>query len=152
MELTYFTSIKSAAKASNLSIGKYKQRLEQFIKYNKKTGERFIIDNHTKEKSYPLLDAVYYVNVYETGRGYGGPEEGGWWFDFGIPTDEIPNSYKCFSTEMKDLILKEKRDLIYELNKGRYPPESTANNSDWLIVCTETHKAKCYPEYIPRYE
>ena len=37
-----------------------------------------------------------YVNVYETSRCYGGPEEGGWWFTSGelqfslgpIPTDE----------------------------------------------------------------
>jgi hypothetical protein len=30
-----------------------------------------------------------YVNVYEVGQGYGGPEEGGWWFQTGSPVTSI---------------------------------------------------------------
>lgn len=33
---------------------------------------------------------MLYVNVYEVGRAYGGPEEGGWWFDTGSPVAAIP--------------------------------------------------------------
>ena len=29
-------------------------------------------------------DPIWYVNEYETNRAYGGPEEGGWWYDYGI--------------------------------------------------------------------
>ena len=28
---------------------------------------------------------TYYVNLYKEGMGYGGPEEGGWWYDEGYP-------------------------------------------------------------------
>lgn len=31
-----------------------------------------------------------FVNIYEVGRGYGGPEEGGWYFDYGSPIGSIP--------------------------------------------------------------
>ena len=30
---------------------------------------------------------VYYVNVYQIQRAYGGPEEGGWWYDEGTPIE-----------------------------------------------------------------
>ena len=28
-----------------------------------------------------------YVGIYETWQGYGGPEEGGWWYDCGRPVE-----------------------------------------------------------------
>jgi len=31
-----------------------------------------------------------YVNVYSVAQAYGGPEEGGWWFDTGVPVASIP--------------------------------------------------------------
>ena len=31
-----------------------------------------------------------YVNVYLVQQGYGGPEEGGWWYDYGVPHVSIP--------------------------------------------------------------
>ena len=46
----------------------------------------------------------YYVNVYEVYRAYGGPEEGGWWYDAGEPvftkvfTDE--QEARSFSNEV----------------------------------------------------
>jgi hypothetical protein len=33
---------------------------------------------------------MIYLNVYDIGRVYGGPEEGGWWYDTGIPVASIP--------------------------------------------------------------
>lgn len=31
-----------------------------------------------------MIEELYYVNKYEIGRAYGGSEEGGWWYDYGI--------------------------------------------------------------------
>lgn len=28
---------------------------------------------------------MFYVNVYKVNHAYGGPEEGGWWYEVGIP-------------------------------------------------------------------
>lgn len=40
---------------------------------------------------------VLHANAYFTGRSYGGPEDGGWWYDTGVhllsvafPADELP--------------------------------------------------------------
>lgn len=36
------------------------------------------------------MQDIMYVNIYSVGRAYGGPEEGGWWFDTGVPIGAIP--------------------------------------------------------------
>jgi len=33
---------------------------------------------------------LIYVNIYRVGRSYGGPEEGGWYFDTGTPIGAVP--------------------------------------------------------------
>lgn len=33
------------------------------------------------------IERGFVVQMYETGRAYGGPEEGGWWYDYGEPMD-----------------------------------------------------------------
>ncbi|HPT72144.1 MAG TPA: hypothetical protein PLE74_07675 [Candidatus Cloacimonadota bacterium] len=38
----------------------------------------------------PGSEAFLYVNAYEVSRSYGGPEEGGWWFDVFNPLASIP--------------------------------------------------------------
>ena len=34
---------------------------------------------------------MVWVNVYEADRAYGGPEEGGWWYDVRTPAYEVEN-------------------------------------------------------------
>jgi hypothetical protein len=33
-----------------------------------------------------LIQNVWWIHKYEVALAYGGPEEGGWWFDTGVPT------------------------------------------------------------------
>jgi len=35
------------------------------------------------------ISSEEYINVYKTSRVYGGPEEGGWWYDAGHPVSSI---------------------------------------------------------------
>jgi hypothetical protein len=35
---------------------------------------------------------MLYINAYKVYRAYGGPEEGGWWYDMGTPVASIPIS------------------------------------------------------------
>ena len=37
-----------------------------------------------------LYGGVTYLNAYNVNRFYGGPQEGGWWFDAGDPTASVP--------------------------------------------------------------
>lgn len=47
---------------------------------------------------------VWYVNVYELDRHYGGPEEGGWWYDSGTLITSIPLPSKHHAEEHAALL------------------------------------------------
>lgn len=89
-----------------------------------------------------------YINVYEIGREYGGPEEGGWWFDTGVPVvtvglDSAEDGGPLYQAIIEDL-------------ERRFPNTHTVGNTsyrggDYRIWC-ETVPAKEFPEQYPRYE
>lgn len=58
-----------------------------------------------------LTKTTYYVNVYRVERVYGGPEEGGWWYDM----REILRSTPCVSEEEAEALAE-----IVRLS-GEYP-------------------------------
>lgn len=119
-----------------------------------------------------------YVNIYEASRAYGGPEEGGWWFDTGSPIGSIP--VELTDQEREEIhalievvhgpadaldpelyakhftnYLREKAQAIREKYEERYP--NTGKRSSVLggtdhTVCIEDHFARPYPEEYPRYE
>lgn len=86
---------------------------------------------------------TYYVNVYEIDRGYGGPEEGGWWYDSGTPVAAVP-----FDT------LREAEDFA-EVMRARFPhnhsSSSVAYRGGDFGVRIERRFAAPYPEHTPRY-
>ena len=86
---------------------------------------------------------VKFVTAYEYGRAYGGPEEGGWWYDVGEPITSI-----CCLTE------QDVEDAFAKLRRV-YP--STGNASSVLggedhIVLIDDHPGRPFPEYRPHYE
>lgn len=93
----------------------------------------------------------WYVNVYLTNQQYGGPEEGGWWYDIG----EAEESFKFTSEEESHI----KRDeLEAELknpdaqfsNVGRLPT-SSVNCDGWYEIRIQRHPARSYPDHTPHY-
>lgn len=46
---------------------------------------------------------ILYLNVYETDRSYGGPEEGGWWYNTGNPLGSQP-----FAAEIEAVLGRDK--------------------------------------------
>lgn len=93
---------------------------------------------------------VYIVAVYLIDRAYGGPEEGGWWYETGelvrvIRTFKNEDRAVAHATRMNDLldatINKGRRDISSVLSDGRY--------------CAEVHEnlaPRGYPERRPHYE
>jgi hypothetical protein len=75
-----------------------------------------------------------YVNVYAIKRCYGGPEEGGWWFDAGEPVE----CYFCPSEET----------LQHFLAKAT---EEWEGHRDVDII-VQSHPAREFPERRPHYE
>lgn len=85
----------------------------------------------------------YYVNIYLIGQGYGGPEEGGWYYEYGEPYGSIPcDSYK------EALEYQAKMREKYPITKNRF---SSLGGDDYSVV-VEKHFATSYPEVIPHYE
>ena len=94
-----------------------------------------------------MADNLLWVNVYLTDRAYGGPEEGGWGYDYGLPELGIA----CFSDEEADEILQEMRAVCDMWNEGRRPVSSVL--SDGIFWATiEDDKPKPWPEERPHYE
>ena len=75
----------------------------------------------------------YYVNVYEYSREYGGPEEGGWYYDAGY------NGYIWNSYFDEDAAL----NRATELRKGI---------DNHLVVLVEVHRPVDWPRPHPQYQ
>ncbi len=88
-----------------------------------------------------LSPAPWYVNVYEIDRRYGGPEEGGWWFDSGTLVD---------STETAS---KQDANRLSEAKQTEYPNNgSSVYRGGDYTVRIENHPGENYPTNRPHYE
>jgi hypothetical protein len=90
-----------------------------------------------------------YVNAYSVGRYYGGPEEGGWWYDAGTPLASVP-----FTADVTDERLEQEKTRLREEigweteGQGRY---SVVGDDDF-VVCVEDEFAQHFPLQTPHYE
>lgn len=86
---------------------------------------------------------IYFVNVYRVGQGYGGAEEGGWWFTCGEPEACVP----CHSREQAE-------EVRFQLSK-QFPSTdkrySVLGGEDYEVNI-EDHPAKAFPDTRPYYE
>jgi len=108
----------------------------------------------------PGAESLMYVNAYEITRHYGGPEEGGWWYNHRNPVASIP--VKAISVAGPDKwdyelqpINPEKVDWFRRYLEDLYGHRRNGNIYSVLggmdiIVCLEDHPAR--PTLRPRYE
>lgn len=100
------------------------------------------------------------VAIYLVDRSYGGPEEGGWWYDAGERQDyEIDSINPTF---MLSVFYAEQRaynfaDALQSLlnegpNKGRRPISSMASTGRYQALVYNGHPPKHFPEVAPHYE
>lgn len=87
-----------------------------------------------------------WMNIHEVDREYGGPEEGGWWFDSGTVEVAIP---------LHDLD-EDEVFTLYNLMLKAFPNTGASGSvvrreGDWRITFGETRGAD-YPEVRPHYE
>jgi len=85
-----------------------------------------------------------YVNAYSVASAFGGPEEGGWWYNEGEPIASIPIHTKKQEGEAKKLLREILPEKIGE-------PRTTMGGVDIDIVVQERF-AEPYPKRKPRYE
>lgn len=98
-----------------------------------------------------------YLNLYLYDRAYGGPEEGGWWYDTYAPVtdsdwrDLEPPPYGHFpSQEHAAMAMTALQTWCTDQNTRRHSPSSMA--SDGYFVCRlEAWPAEFYPVRRPHY-
>jgi hypothetical protein len=86
----------------------------------------------------------YTVAVYLVELAYGGPEEGGWWYQCG----ELVRQMRTFKSEERaSLYCMRLNELLkVTLNKGRRPISSVASNGRYNA---EVMNGRCAPAGIP---
>lgn len=95
-----------------------------------------------------LMVIPWHVSVYEIDRAYGGPEEGGWWYDCGeciltVPVRELTDE------EIDGLIATLKKAYP---NESRYGVGSVIYDGGEYRIGAERDRGADYPAERPRYE
>ena len=93
------------------------------------------------------MSKCYYVNVYSAGRAYGGPEEGGWWYDYGIPDGE---SIRCDTLDKAQEVQRELLARYHEYNEAHEPIQNV-HGDGVIVVYIEAHHAREFPKTRPFY-
>lgn len=96
---------------------------------------------------------AYTVAVYLVDRAFGGSEEGGWWFEYGEPSDEYAHYTRGFTDiELARSYMTDLNRLSAPIwNKGRREIDSVLSDGRYYA---EVHEGqpKPYPAQRPRYE
>ncbi len=94
----------------------------------------------------------YFVALYLEELGYGGPEEGGWWYDRGERERERP--VFLFRTKEKayDFMYRWNRRLDRWINAKRYPKSSVLSTGIYVARVCEDELEDNYPSHRPHYE
>ncbi|MYA41522.1 MAG: hypothetical protein F4Z31_07205 [Gemmatimonadetes bacterium] len=95
-------------------------------------------------------ETVWFVNEYQIDRAYGGPEEGGWWYDTGrfVRCRGVFKDQKD-AGDLRDRI---EEDEMPERRKGLHGPSSMLSTGEWPVALVEDHPGRDYPRERPRYE
>ena len=88
---------------------------------------------------------VQYVNAYAVTRNYGGPEEGGWWYDQDTPLASVPVIDQVEIDYWKPA-LKERFAHIVEGNMY------SVLGGTAVVISVEDEMAQPYPAERPHYE
>lgn len=99
---------------------------------------------------------MYFVHKYEEALQYGGPEEGGWWFNsgypcwrFGIP---FPKALQTLAYKLARY-LNDKEDERRERHEQYEFTSVLAHKSKHYCYLVEDHfKSKAFPAERPHYE
>ncbi len=99
------------------------------------------------DESERVYTGVRFMNGYTVNRIYGGPQEGGWWYDEGYPVASVPFREEDAAAQIEwETYLKEKAGWTSPHEK------SSVLGHDVFEVGPEDHFARHYPEIPPQYQ
>ena len=90
---------------------------------------------------------IWYVNTYEVYRAYGGPEEGGWWYDIGKPVSVTAYGTREEAKAQWTKLLK----WAEKANKDEGRDNSSVNGTFEYRVRLEGQHGRHYPMEQPYY-
>lgn len=95
---------------------------------------------------------VYVVAVYDVGLSYGGPEEGGWWYDAG----SLVRVCRVFRSEDRAYAYCRRLNArlssrVFGPNVGRYPKSSVLSDGQFEACTFEDTAPAGFPESRPYY-
>ena len=102
--------------------------------------------------------ANYFVWVAYVDQAYGGPEEGGWWYDTGIfvfrgEEDSPLDCLQCFENEADaESAYEMLKILVNAANSDRRPPHSVLSSGYWMQAMMTRNAPKSWPSECPHYE
>lgn len=88
-----------------------------------------------------------FLNVYIENRSYGGPEEGGWWYDTGEVYRSIPCTTFKRAKRAKTLVDR----WCKSMNDSRNSNLSSCLCEGRFVCCIEKEPPKDYPQEKPFY-
>jgi len=96
---------------------------------------------------------MFVATIYLIDRAYGGPEEGGWYYDCGTPSDEYANHTRGFSRERDAIKYANKLNetVCPTYNVGRRAISSVLSTGRYSAEVSEG-QPKYYPSERPHYE
>lgn len=93
-----------------------------------------------------LEPAPWFVNVYELDRGYGGPEEGGWWYDIRTPVHSVRADSKVAAERIAEQLQEDYPE------EGERPIYSVIYDGGAHSIRVENHPPVREPQSVPHYE
>lgn len=91
---------------------------------------------------------VQYINAYSVSRHYGGPEEGGWWYDAGEPIASVPMAIEASEEAIEAM----KRHLTKTIGWESKPNRFSVIGGDDFVIRIEEGPAQPFPATRPHYE
>ena len=125
----------------------FKTKLNELDKNKGGEDEYFALLSSVERQYEKWLDApvLVHVNAYRITRHYGGPEEGGWWYDRGEPLGSLPCASQREAREACDKM----REKFEHLAEGDI---SSMLGGAEVGVYIEKEFARPFPESRPIYE
>ncbi len=127
------------------------------IRWDDGRVERIRTEGEDEIGTWELEDVTpeLYANLYLWDRGYGGSEEGGWWYDVYTPADgdwnEEPPKHGLFATAIEaENAAKALREWCDNENQSRRSPSSVISEGHF-VVRVEAWPAEPYPARKPHY-
>jgi hypothetical protein len=92
----------------------------------------------------------WFVNVYNVDRCYGGPEEGGWWYDAGEPSEYFERASFGVESQEEAQLLKSALLARIEMPDDHHDRSSVIGDTD-IEVYIEDMPAERFPRERPFY-